>query len=147
MNYPLWIQIYTATVAAPMSAAAVGLAVWMNRTLAGGLLEGYRREGVVLMLGAFTLSLLFAAALFFAGFYRAVRQKNDALLLAATGHLIVVAPAITMLVLDYLRNAEAFWQQLGSPLNGKGWALHWSLLVWILIHVYTALAVSLADKK
>lgn len=140
-------KLYSVLVSGPMAIISIGLIPWMFETRWGKLLQPYKESGVTLLLIAFSFSMAFAGILFFNGYYRLAKRQPEALSTSATAHLMIAAPAITLLVIEFARSTEIFWITLSAPMNTGKVNIHWMLLGWIVVHVYCALFLALTDTS
>lgn len=131
-----------------MIGISLGLSLWVISSRFGGLLEGAAPLGITLLTVASTLSFWAGAFLFFSGVWRMVDEKGEALIMASTGHIIVAFPAITLLVVDFLRaGQESFVNELVDAVDRGAFVPEFRLVVWIVFHVYVALFLALADHS
>ncbi len=145
-QWPLWIKIYAVVVGGPMVGICLGLALWAFSSRFAGFLDDADETAILLLIIASAMLLGLGAYLFFSGVWGVVNNRSDALLMAATGHLIVTGPAITLLTVAYFRNQERFINDLVSATANGFSGTEIRLLAWIIFNIYLALILSLADQ-
>lgn len=145
-QWPLWIKIYAVLLGGPMVGVCAGLAVWIFSSQFGGLLDDADQTATLLLMIASAMLLGLGAYLFFSGVWGVVNNRSDAILMAATGHLIVAGPAITLLSVDFFRNQERFVNDLVSATANGFAGTEFRLLAWVIFNIYLALILSLADQ-
>lgn len=123
-----------------------GLGVWVFSSRFGGLLDDADMTATLLLMIASAMLLALGAYLFFTGVWAVVNNRTDALIMTATGHLIVAGPAITLLIVDFFRNQERFINELVSNANAGFTGSVFRLLAWVIFNIYLALILSLADS-
>lgn len=123
-----------------------GLAVWIFSSRFGGLLDDADTTATLLLMIASAMLLGLGAYLFFSGVWSVVNNRADALLMVATGHLIVTGPAITLLMVDFFRNQEGFINDMVTATENGLTGTEFRLLAWVLFNIYFALILALADS-
>jgi hypothetical protein len=145
-QWPLWIKIYSVVVGGPMVGICLGLAIWVFTSRFGGLLDNADGTATLLLMVASAMLLCLGAYLFFTGVFGVVNSKVDALLMLATGHLIVAAPGITLLLVDFLRNQDRFLHRLVNAVDDGFIVAELRLIGWVLFHIYLAMILALSDR-
>lgn len=145
VDWPLWAKIYAVVIGAPMVAVSIGVAIVMPMNRFGGLTEDTEMLGVIMFTGAFIVTFLMAAWLFFIGIVRTVNRQVEALTFAATGHLIIGAPALVYLVVSFLQDDEAFFNKLSFAVGDSDFIVEFKLICWVIFHFYFALFLAIND--
>jgi hypothetical protein len=145
VDWPLWAKIYAVIIGAPMVAVSIGVAIVMPLNRFGGLTEDSETLGVVMFTAAFVVTFLMAAWLFFIGIVRTVNRHIEALTFAATGHLIIGAPALVYLVVRFAQDDEAFFNKLSFAAGDLNFIIEFRLICWVIFHIYFALFLAVND--
>lgn len=146
IQWPLWAKIYSVVVAIPMIPAALFIAIWLVQSRFGGLIQEDVLIGAVLLMSSFVAAFAVGAWLFFIGAKRVWKQWPEALMFAATGHLMVALPAVVFLGALYSSDSRSFVVDVGKALSTTTPNREVALISWTLLHVYAALVVGLADN-
>jgi len=146
IHWPAWARIYAFVVALPLIFVLAVLAIWIFPSRFGGLLEDYQPTGVTLLSMAFAISFLSGAYLFFAAFRRIINHQPESLAIASTGHLVITAPAVAILVVEYLRNSVVFLSEMADLFESGSLTWHWLLIAWLLLNIYASLFLALSDN-
>ena len=145
VDWPLWAKIYAVVVGAPMVALSIGIAIVMPLNKFGGLTENTQTIGVVMFTSAFIVTFIMAAWLFFSSVLRTVNRHIEALTFAATGHLIIGAPALVYLVVRFAQDDEAFFNKLSFAAGDLNFITEFKLICWVIFHIYFALFLAVND--
>ncbi len=146
MNWPLWVKIYAVIVGAPMVAVSLALTLWIVLIGFGDTLTAANLVGRLLISGVYIIAFMTTAGLFFIGVRRIIFNKSEALLYAATGHLLLSMPAAMFAAVSYLRQPNIFINDLIATFNEVALNQPSRLLLWIVFHTYLALWLSLSDR-
>ncbi len=146
VTWPLWAKVYAVVVGAPMVSVALGLALWLTLTrFDGALIDRPVVASWILIVTVF-LNFLTAAWLFYVAIRRTVAGQPEALILAAAGHVLVTIPPLVTLMVGFVLDAEQLLHALSSAVTDRTFVLELKLIVWVLLHTYLALFLSLADN-
>lgn len=145
IQWPRWVKIYSVVVAIPMIPIALLVAVWLVQSRFDGLLRDDALVGAILLTVSFVAAFAVGAWLFLIGAKRVWQQWPEALMFAATGHLMVALPAAVFIGALYSSDSRTFMVDIDNAVADGTFSRELILIAWTVIHVYAALVVGLAD--
>jgi len=145
VDWPLWAKIYAVVIGSPMVAVSIGIAIVLPLNRFGGLTEDTEMLGAIMFTAAFIVTFLMAAWLFFISIVRTVNRHVEALTFAATGHLIIGAPALVYLTVSFVQDDEAFFNKLSFAAGDLDFIVEFKLICWVIFHFYFALFLAIND--
>ncbi len=146
VRWPLSAKIYAIGVGVPMIAISLTAAFWIFQTRFGGFINSRPVLAVLILMLAFAGTLVMAAWLFYIGVRRTITQEPEALIFAATGHLLSAIPAMVLLFVAFLRDYQGFVYDVQTAVAQRDFTLEFTFISWMLIHVYLALLLSFLDN-
>lgn len=146
IQWPMWAKIYSVVVAIPMVPTALLVAFWLVQSRFDGLIRDDVFVASLILMGSFVAAFGVGAWLFFIGAKRVWQQWPEALMFASTGHLMVALPAAVFLGALYSSDSRQFLVDIGNALADANPSREVVLIAWVLVHVYAALVVGLADN-
>lgn len=144
--WPLWSKVYAAFVAVPMIFVSIGIAFWIVRTNLGGALDNMTGISVTITIGVFALAFLFTGWLFGLAVQRVVTDQAEALVFAATAHLMMAIPAIVFTIIAFVQSETLYLADLQRLINDAELNRESSLLFWMVSHTYIGLFLAMADN-
>lgn len=144
--WPLWVKVYAVVVATPMVVASGAIALWIVLTEFGGSFEDASSTGAVLMIGVFVIAFIFTAVLFISAIKRIIFDEVEALILAATGHLMLAIPAVVFVIISFIDNQNRFVADVEDTIEGLTLNPETRLILWLVFHTYIALILALYDN-
>lgn len=146
IDWPLWAKVYAVIVGAPMIGVSIGIAVWLVLTRFGGLMEDSPWLASLLLTAASLTNFALGAWLFYTSVQRLVARQSEALLLAATGHLLLAIPTLVFIAVSFVVNHQRFINDLTYSVSDGQLSTELKMIIWSLFHVYLALFLALADN-
>lgn len=146
VEWPLWSKIYGVTVAAPMIAVCVGLAFWFVTTRIGGTVSDGPAAAVWTLIGTLAVAFVAAAWLFFLAVQRMIGEQNEALLFAATAHILIATPALVFLLVSLFHDPNRFVDEIYYAVVRRNFVIELKLALWMTIHIYLGTILALADR-
>ena len=144
--WPLWVKIYTVVVATPMVIASGAIALWIFLTGFGGTFENPSSPSAILMMSVFSFAFLFTMGLFMYAIKRVIADQNEAIVLAATGHLMLAIPAMVFVMVAFLDNTNRFVSNLENGFQDIRFNFSMQLVLWMAFHTYLGLILALYDN-
>lgn len=147
MNWPLWTKIYAVVVGVPMVGISLALTLWIVLLGLGDAIDAPSTLGRMLIAGVYLVAFITTAWLFAASIWRIVTQRSEALLYAATGHLLLAMPAGMFVAVSYVRQPIDFINDIDGVLDGEPLNQAVRFVMWVVVHTYFALFLSLSDAS
>lgn len=144
--WPTWSKVYTAMIATPMIFLSLGIALWIVRTNLGGSLDESVGSTGTITVAVFMLAFVFTAWLFALAVQRVLTEKPEALVFAATGHLMLSIPAMVFSVIAFVQNDTLYLAELQNAVEALEPTSEAVLLLWMLFHAYMGLFLAMADN-
>lgn len=143
-EWPTWAQAYAYIVAVPMIFVSLGIAVRLIMDYS--YIFEVEATGSIFLLIAFLLSFLIGALLFLVAAQRIITKQSEALNFAASGHLMLLLPTMTILLVEFSQQRDIFIFDLNEALSERQLSLYIVFTIWLVIHAYFALFLSLVDN-
>ncbi|PJF44599.1 MAG: hypothetical protein CUN55_03120 [Phototrophicales bacterium] len=147
MRWPLWTKIYAVIIGAPMIAVSLALVLWIILIGFGDTLATSSFLGRRLVSTVYIVAFLTTAYLFYIAVRRIIFDQPEALLYAATGHLLLAMPAAMFSVVSYARQPVSFINNINRALDDVTLNQPMRFLLWVVFHTYLALWLSLLDRS
>ena len=144
--WPTWSKVYTGLIATPMFFVSLGIAFWIFSTNLGGALDESGWVANTITIGVFVLAFLFTAWLFALAVQRVLTDETEALVFAATGHLMLAIPAMVFSMIAFGQNQNLYLAEVQAFLSDAEVSDEVILLAWMLVHTYIGLLLAMADN-
>lgn len=143
-EWPRWALAYTYLVAIPMVFISLGIGVRLIYDYRDILSEG--SLGGLLLLIAFLLSFVIGALMFAVGAQRVLSNESEALIYTASGHMMLLLPSLTILLVEFWRYQNTFINDINRGLTENRLTLDMIFIIWLVVHAYFALFLAFTDN-
>ncbi len=143
-EWPRWALAYTYLVAIPMVFISLGIGVRIIYDYRDIFSEG--SLGTLLLLISFLLAFIIGALMFAVGAQRVLNNESEALTFTASGHLMLLLPTLTILLVEFWQYENALISDLNKGLTENRLTLDMIFIVWLLVHAYFALILAFMDN-
>ncbi len=146
VEWPLWAKVYAVVVAAPMIGVCLGLSYWFVKTRIGGAVADGPPLALWTLLGTLVVAFVVSGILFGISVNRMIAEDAEALLFAATAHVLIAIPALVFLLVQLAYDSNRFLDELYYAFARREFILEFKLAIWLVFHIYMAVVVALADN-